>query len=52
MPNRSRSNNSSHIRGDSLLFNKIIPALLVLMGILMVALILFAIAVLAGIIHF
>jgi hypothetical protein len=36
----------------SLLFEKLIPALLVLMGILTVALILFAAGVLLGIVHF
>ncbi len=47
-----RSNPPSHIHDDSLFFNKIVPALLILMGILTVALILFAAAVLLGIIHF
>jgi hypothetical protein len=35
-----------------MLFEKFIPALLILMGVLMVALILFAAGVLIGIIHF
>jgi hypothetical protein len=35
-----------------MLFEKFIPALLVLMGVLMAALILFAAGVLVGIIHF
>ncbi|HUH96237.1 MAG TPA: hypothetical protein VLZ89_02690 [Anaerolineales bacterium] len=37
---------------NSLLFERIIPALLILMGILTVVLILFAAAILLGIIHF
>ncbi len=49
MPKRSTP--PSHIH-DSLLFNKIVPALLILMGILTLALIIFAAAVLLGIVHF
>ena len=37
---------------NSLLFEKIIPALLILMGVIMIGLILFAAGVLMGIIHF
>ncbi|MFZ1043263.1 MAG: hypothetical protein WAN58_18335 [Anaerolineales bacterium] len=37
---------------NSLMFEKVIPLLLILMGILTVALILFAAAVLLGIVHF
>ena len=37
---------------DSMLFEKIVPALLILMGVLMVVLILFAAGVLLGFIHF
>ena len=42
----------SHAPENSLLFEKIIPALLIVMGIITVALILFAAGVLMGIIHF
>lgn len=42
----------SHIPESSLLFEKIVPALLVFMGIVTVVLILFAAGVLLGIIHF
>ena len=42
----------SHIPESSVLFEKIVPALLIFMGVLTVALILFAAAVLLGIIHF
>ena len=37
---------------NSLLFEKVIPALLIVMGVIMVALILLAAGVLMGIIHF
>lgn len=42
----------SHVPENSLLFEKIIPALLIVMGVIMVALILFAAGVLLGIIRF
>jgi hypothetical protein len=42
----------SHLPEQSVLFEKIVPALLVLMGILTVLLILFAAGVLLGIVHF
>jgi hypothetical protein len=42
----------SHAPQNSLLFDKIIPALLIVLGIITVALILFAAGVLMGIIHF
>ena len=42
----------SRVPENSLLFAKIIPALLIVMGVIMVALILFAAGVLLGIIHF
>ena len=37
---------------NSLLFEKIVPALLILLGVLMVALLVFAAGVLLGIVHF
>jgi len=52
MPNPPPANAKSRIRDKSMLFEKIIPALLILMAVLMTALILFAAGVLLGIIHF
>ena len=42
----------SHAPENSVLFEKIVPVLLILMGILTLALILFAAGVLLGIVHF
>ena len=52
MPNRSPSEDKSHIPGNSPLFEKVVPAVLILMGVLTLALILFAAGVLLGIIRF
>ena len=52
MTDDSHTNQKSHMPKNSLMFEKVIPVLLILMGILTVALILFAAAVLLGIIHF
>ncbi len=52
MPDDLQTNKKSHMLKNSLMFEKVIPVLLILMGILTVALILFAAAVLLGIIHF
>jgi len=52
MPDDSPVNKKSYMPKNSLMFEKVIPVLLILMGILTVALILFATAVLLGIIHF
>jgi hypothetical protein len=52
MPNPTRATETSRIPEKSTLFEKIIPALLIVMGVLMAALILFAAGVLLGIIHF
>jgi hypothetical protein len=52
MPDDSRTNKKSHMPENSLMFEKIVPILLILMGILTVALILFAAGLLLGIIHF
>jgi len=52
MPDNSHADRKSHMPENSLLFERIIPALLILMGILTVVLILFAAAILLGIIHF
>lgn len=42
----------SHIPQNSILFEKIIPAVLIFLGVIMLGLILFAMAVLLGIVHF
>lgn len=52
MPDDLHANKISHMPKNSLMFEKVIPVLLILMGILTVGLILFAAAVLLGIIHF
>ncbi|HEY6072836.1 MAG TPA: hypothetical protein VIV15_05430 [Anaerolineales bacterium] len=52
MGNPIRTTGKSRAPANSILFEKIIPALLVFMGVLMAVLILFAAGVLLGIIHF
>lgn len=54
MPNGIRATNKpqSHMPKDSTFFEKVIPALLIFMGVLTVVLILFAAGVLLGIIRF
>ncbi len=52
MSDDSRANKKSHMPENSLIFERVVPVLLILMGILTVALILFAAGVLLGIIHF
>jgi hypothetical protein len=52
MANRTDTPNKSHIPVNSTLFEKIIPGLLILMAVLTVVLILFAVGVLLGFIHF
>ncbi len=52
MPNGNRMINKSHIPENSTFFEKIVPALLIFMGVLTVVLILFAAGVLLGIVHF
>jgi hypothetical protein len=47
-----RTTDASRLPEHSLLFEKVIPALLILMGIVMVILILVAAGVLLGIVHF
>ena len=51
MTDQTRTN-KSHAPRDSMLFEKIIPALLVVMGVLMAVLIVVAAGVLLGFIHF
>lgn len=52
MTNPVRTNSKSHMPENSVLFEKIIPASLMILGIIMVGLILFAAGVLLGIVHF
>lgn len=52
MSNPNRKTGKSHIPKDSLFFEKIVPALLIVMGLFMAGLILFAAGVLLGIVHF
>ena len=52
MSNPTRTNNKSHIPENSSFFEKIIPALLIVMGVVMIVLILFAAGVLLGLIRF
>lgn len=47
-----RSNSKSHIPQNSVLFEKIVPILLISMGLLTAGLILFAACVLLGLVHF
>ncbi len=49
---KTSTGTKSHAPKDSVLFERIIPMLLVIMGVLMVVLILFAAGVLLGFIHF
>ena len=51
MPSQT-SRNKSRTPTNSILFEKLVPALLILMGVLTVVLILFAAGVLLGFIHF
>ncbi len=46
------SRNQSHMPADSVFFEKIVPVLLVLMGLLMLGLVLFAAGVIFGLVHF
>jgi len=52
MPDHHHKINKSHIPRNSLLFEKIVPSLLILLGIITICLILFAVGVLIGIVHF
>lgn len=52
LSNPSSSKHGSYKTGKSTFFEKVIPALLILMGIVMAALILLAAGVLLGFIHF
>jgi len=51
-PAPAHGNSRSHIPRDSVFFEKIVPALLVLMGVITLGLILFAAGVLLGVVHF
>ncbi len=52
MADRDRAPSKSHAPHNSVLFEKVIPVLLIGMGVLTVILILFAAGVLLGIVHF
>ena len=52
MPIQNHTSDTSLAPEKSVLFEKIIPALLILMGVITVLLILFAAGVLLGIVHF
>jgi len=52
MSNQTRPTGKSHIPPNSFLFEKLVPALLILMGLIMLGLVLFAVGVLIGIVHF
>jgi hypothetical protein len=51
MSSQTRTNRS-HTPENSVFFEKVVPALLIVMGFITVALILFAAGVLLGIVHF
>jgi hypothetical protein len=52
MSTQIRPNKKSHIPSNSILFEKIVPALLILLVVVTVVLMLFAAGILLGIIHF
>ena len=52
MANAIRTNSKSHIPENSFLFEKIIPASFIILGIVTLGLIAFAVGVLLGIVHF
>ncbi len=52
MPDQNGARSKSHAPENSFVFQKLIPGLLIGMGILMIILILFAAGVLLGIVHF
>jgi hypothetical protein len=51
-PTSFPKNDKSRVPENSVLFEKVVPALLIIMGIIAAALILFAAGVLLGIVHF
>jgi hypothetical protein len=52
VPKGTHPNSKSRMPEDSILFDKVIPASLIFMGVLTVVLILFAVGVLLGIVQF
>jgi hypothetical protein len=52
VPKRTPMDSKSHMPKDSFLFEKIIPATLILLGIITLGLILFALNLLFGVVHF
>jgi len=52
MANSIRANSKSHMPENSFLFEKVVPASLIVLGIVTLGLIVFAAGVLLGIVHF
>ncbi len=52
MDKNEEQRNSARIDSDSVFYNRVVPALLIGMGVIMVVLILFALGVLLGIVPF
>ena len=52
VPKRAPANSKSHMPENSVLFEKIVPAALISMGVLTIVLVLFAAGVLLGIVQF
>ena len=52
MNSQPGSNSKSHIPKGSIFFERIVPATLIVMGLIMLGLILFAVGVLLGIVNF
>jgi hypothetical protein len=49
---QSKTNSKSHIPEKSFLFEKIVPIALILMGVIMLGLMIFAAGIVLGIVHF
>jgi len=49
---QTKENSKSHIPQNSILFEKIVPIALILMGVITLGLMIFAASVLLGIVHF
>lgn len=52
MSEKKRKNDKTHMPKDSMFFEKAVPALLILMGLVTAFLILFAVGVLLGVVKF
>jgi len=51
MANSIRANSKSHMPENSFLFEKVVPAILIFLGVVTLGLILFALSLLFGIVH-